>query len=156
MKILRMILIGCLLSSLSSAFLAAQTGNALRLGKWWKNRRISTMLKLSPEQQAKIETLWTQNRQNLIKDKAVLDKRNQDLAAILDQSTIDENEAMATYEGVLSARSKIQRSTFLMRVRIKNILTPEQQRALEEISPRVREARRNPRSESPESILPEP
>jgi Spy/CpxP family protein refolding chaperone len=156
MKILRIILIGYLLSALSPMLQAAQAGNGFRLGKWWKNGQIAAMLKLSAEQQAKIENLWTQNRPNLINEKAVLDKRNQDLAEILRQSTIDENKAMAAYEKVLSARSKIQRSTFLMRVRIKNMLTPEQQRTLEGISPRFRETGRNRGFESPDSDLPEP
>jgi Spy/CpxP family protein refolding chaperone len=156
MKILRMILIVCLLSELSPVLLAAQAGNGFRLGKWWKNGRIAALLKLSPEQQAKIEALWTQNRQNLIEEKATLDKRNEDLSGILGQNTIDENKAMAAYEKVLSVRSEIERSTFLMRVRIKNILTLEQQRTLEEIPPRVQEAIRNRRSESPDATLPEP
>jgi Spy/CpxP family protein refolding chaperone len=156
MKILRTILIGCLFTALSPAFLGAQAGNGFRLGKWWKNGQIAARLKLSPEQQAKIETLWTQNRQSLIDEKAALDKRNQDLSEILGQNSVDENKAMAAYERMLSARSNIQRTTFLMRVRIKNMLTPEQQRTLEEISPRVRETMRNRKSESPDSALPEP
>jgi Spy/CpxP family protein refolding chaperone len=156
MKILRITLLSCLLAALSPGLLAAQGGNGARLGKWWKNGRIAARLKLSPEQQAKIEALWTQNRQNLIEKKAELDKRSKDLSAILAQNTLDEIKTMAAYDGVSSVRSEIERSTFLMRVRIKNILTPEQQRALEEISPRVRQALRNGRSDSPDSVIPEP
>jgi Spy/CpxP family protein refolding chaperone len=156
MKILRIILIGCLLSALSPILQAAQAGNGFRLGKWWKNGQIAAMLKLSPEQQAQIEILWMQNRPNLINEKAALDKLSQHLAEILEQNTVDENKVMAAYEKVLATRSKIDRSTFLMRVRIKNLLTPEQQQTLEEISPRVREGGKNRRSASPDSTLPEP
>jgi len=135
MKILQIALIGCLFAALSPGLSEAQNGNGARLGKWWKNGRIATRLKLSSAQQAKIEALWTQNRRNLIEKKAELDRRNEELSRILMQSDLDETKAMTAYDRVLSARFDIERSTFLMRVRIKNILTPEQQRRLEIIAP---------------------
>lgn len=153
MKIVRIALIGCLFALLSPGSSVAQNGIGARLGKWWKNGRIITRLKLTPAQQAKIEALWTQNRQALIEKKAELDKRREELSAIIAQTTLDETNAMAAYNKLLSARSDIERSTFLMRVRIKNILTPEQQRRLEAISPRVRN---NSESDSSTSDVPEP
>lgn len=156
MKIVRIALIGCLFALLSPGSSVAQNGIGARLGKWWKNGRIITRLKLTPAQQAKIEALWTQNRQALIEKKAELDKRREELSAIIAQTTLDETNAMAAYNKLLSARSDIERSTFLMRVRIKNILTPEQQRRLEAISPRVREALSNGESDSSTSDVPEP
>jgi len=156
MKIVRIALIGCLFALLSPGSSVAQNGIGARLGKWWKNGRIITRLKLTPAQQAKIEALWTQNRQSLIEKKAELDKRRKELSAIIAQNTLDETNAMAAYNKLLSARSDIERSTFLMRVRIKNILTPEQQRRLEAISPRVREALGNSESDSSTSDVPEP
>lgn len=153
MKIVRIALIGCLFALLSPGSSVAQNGIGARLGKWWKNGRIITRLKLTPAQQAKIEALWTQNRQALIEKKAELDKRREELSAIIAQTTLDETNAMAAYNKLLSARSDIERSTFLMRVRIKNILTPDQQRRLEAISPRVRN---NSESDSSTSDVPEP
>jgi Spy/CpxP family protein refolding chaperone len=108
-------------------------------GKWWTNKRVIQELKLSPEQQTKIETLWTQSRKTLIDQKAELEKRQLDLSELLARDTIDEAAALKVFEEVQQARLGLERSTFLMRIQIKNLLAPEQQQKIETIAERLRQ-----------------
>ncbi len=103
-------------------------------GKWWKDRRVIEHLKLTQDQQARIESLWLEDRRNLIDQKAELDKGRVDLAEILSKDSGNESAALRAFEKVQAARAALERSTFLMRLRIKNTLSTEQQQKLEEIS----------------------
>jgi Spy/CpxP family protein refolding chaperone len=145
MKIYRSALLVCCLVALSTGLAAAQDDSPVPLGKWWKSGRIAALLKLTPDQQARIEALWVENRRSLIDKKAELDKRNLDLSEILSRNIPDESTVLAAYDRVLAARSEMERTMFLMRLRIKNVLNLEQQRAIEEISPRVQNAIRGRR-----------
>ena len=107
-------------------------------GKWWKNRQIISQLNLSRPQQDRIEDLWTQNRRILIDKKAELDKRALDLSEILSREVAEEAAALRAYEGVQAAKTEVEREVFLMRIRIKNLLSQQQQRRLEEVANRLR------------------
>jgi Spy/CpxP family protein refolding chaperone len=107
-------------------------------GKWWKNRQVITQLKLTPAQQDQIEALWMQNRKDLIDKKAALDKRTLDLSEILSQEMAEETAALRAYEQVQAAKAEVEREVFLMRIRIKNLLSQQQQRRLEEVANRIR------------------
>lgn len=107
-------------------------------GKWWKNRQIINQLKLTADQQNQIEYLWTQNRRNLIDRKADLDKRTLDLSGILSREFAEEPEALRAYEFVQAARAEMEKEVFLMRIRIKNLLSQPQQRRLQELANRLR------------------
>ncbi len=78
-----------------------------------------------------------QNRRNLIDQKAELERRQLDLAALLAPGTIDESTALKAFDSLQEARLAIERATFLMRLQIKNLLSPEQQQRLETISERL-------------------
>jgi Spy/CpxP family protein refolding chaperone len=109
-------------------------------GKWWKNRQIITQLNLTRPQQDRIEDLWTQNRRILIDKKAELDKCTLDLSEILSLEVAEETAALKAYERVQAARAEVEREVFLMRIRIKNLLSQQQQRRLEEVANRLRGA----------------
>jgi Spy/CpxP family protein refolding chaperone len=107
-------------------------------GKWWKNRQVINQLNLTTDQQSQIEYLWTQNRRILIDKKAELDKRNLDLSEILSQAVAEETAALKAYEQVQAAKAEVEREVFLMRIRIKNLLSLQQQSRLEEVANRLR------------------
>jgi len=110
-------------------------------GKWWNNRRLITALKLSPDQQSRIDALWTQHRRGLIDRKAELEKRQLDLADLLGKDSIDEDAALKAFDRVQEARVALERATFIMRIQIKNLLSPEQQQRLESFSGTLRQQR---------------
>jgi Spy/CpxP family protein refolding chaperone len=123
----------------------AQVGLAdLPPGKWWINRRVIQQLELTREQQQKIESIWMEDRKELIDLKAELDKSQLDLAELIRREVVDEAAALAAFDRVQGARMTLERKTFLMRIRIKNVLTAQQQRRLEELSEMLRRNRNVP------------
>ncbi len=110
-------------------------------GKWWTKRPIIRELNLSPDQQAKIEACWAQRNRSLIGQQQELRKRQQELAELIAKDSVDEAAALKLLEEVQQLRAALERNTFLMRIQIKNLLTPEQQRKTEEIAERLRQQR---------------
>ena len=106
-------------------------------GKWWKNRQVITRLNLTRPQQDRIEDLWMQNRRILIDKKAELDKHALDLSEMLSLEVAEETAALRAYERVQAAKAEVEREVFLMRIRIKNLLSRQQQRRLEEVANRL-------------------
>jgi len=135
------LLVLVMLIGLQGAGIAQGGLGELPPGKWWQNRLAIQQLRLTPEQQQKIEGLWIEDRKALIDQKAELDKLQLDLHGIINQEIIDESAALQVFDAVQRARMELERSTFLMRIRIKNTLTPEQQRKLEVLSDRLRAER---------------
>ena len=107
-------------------------------GKWWVDRRVIQELKLSPDQQAKIEAIWRGNQRTLIDQRAGFQKRQLDLDDLLAKDSVDEEAALKAFDGVAAARRNLERTTFLMRLQIKNLLAAEQQQKLEMIARRLR------------------
>ena len=103
-------------------------------GKWWVNKRFILQLGLSQDQQARIESLWLQNRRNLVAWKSELEKRQLEFADLLGMGSVDETAALRAFDRFQEARLNVERATFLMRLQVKNLLSPEQQQKLEAIS----------------------
>lgn len=110
-------------------------------GTWWKDRRVVEELRLTPEQQGKIEAIWMEHRRRLIDEKAELDRRQLDLSDVLSKEQVDEAAAMKAFEQVQAARAALERTTFGMRIRTKNVLSSEQQQKLDEVAERTRRER---------------
>jgi Spy/CpxP family protein refolding chaperone len=110
-------------------------------GKWWTNTRLIVQLRLSPDQQSRIDGLWTQNRRNLIDLKAEMERRQLDFTELLTKDAIDEEAALKAFDRFQEVKLNIERATFLMRIRIKNQLSAEQQQKLEAISELLRQQR---------------
>ncbi len=136
--------IGCVWIGLLAVFVAegafAQVGwRDMPPGKWWTNKRFILQLRLSPDQQSRIESLWMQNRKNLMEWKSELEKRQLEFTGLLGKNSIDEAAALRAFDRVQEARYNIERATFLMRIQIKNLLSPEQQQRLEAMSEILRQ-----------------
>ena len=61
----------------------------------------------------------------------ILDKM-EDLKAIVGQNDVDEEKTMSLLEEILTVENKIKKAQLLLMVRIKNILSPEQMKILDE------------------------
>jgi Spy/CpxP family protein refolding chaperone len=120
----------------------AQVGlKEMPAGKWWIKRPIIRELNLSLDQQSKIEALWAQRTKSLVGQQEALRKYQQDLTVFLARDTIDDATALKLFDEVQRIRQSLERSTFLMRLQIKNILSPEQRQKLETIAERLRQAK---------------
>ncbi len=139
MKVLKTFFVAFAALALFPSLAAAQAGmRELPPGKWWENRRIINELKLSPEQQNEIDAVWNEGRRRLIDQKAEMEKAQLDMSDALGADTVDEAAALKAFDRMQAARTALERSTLLMRIRIKNALSPEQQVRLEEIAKRLR------------------
>ena len=136
--------IGCVGVGLIAVFMIggayAQGGlKDLPQGKWWTNARVIAELNLSADQRSKIEDLWIQTRRTVIDPKAELEKRQLDLSELLSKDSVDVSAALKAFDRVQEAKLSLERSTFLMRIQIKNLLSPDQQQKLETIAERQRQ-----------------
>lgn len=107
--------------------------------KWWNNKEVIKKLNLSPDQQSKIEAIWTRHRRPLIEEKAEVDRRTLDYEELVAQNPIDETTALMTFDKLHEARTSLERTTFLMRIQILNQLSAEQLQQLEAISALLRQ-----------------
>ncbi len=144
MKVHRTLLVVALCGVLAAGIQAAwaQAGfRELPQGKWWKVPRIVKELGLTSAQQREIEEIWSQNRRNLIDLKAQLDRSHLDLSELLSRYPVDESAALEAFDSAADARQAIEKAALVMRIRIKNLLLPEQQEKFESLSLRLRRAR---------------
>ncbi len=108
-------------------------------GKWWKDPKVIQELNLTPEQQDRIEAIFRKNRKMLIDQKAQLDKCRVDVEEALSKTSVDEASALAAFDALQTARRQVERTMFVMRLQIKNLLLPEQQKKLEAVAERLRQ-----------------
>jgi len=132
------VLIGLLMLSAATTTISAQDLKEPP-GKWWKNPRVIQLLNLTSDQQDKIESIFRKYRRDLIDQKAQLDRCRVDLDDMLSQSSVDETAALGVFDRLQAARRLVERTTFLMRMQIKNLLSAEQQKKLEEVAARLRQ-----------------
>jgi Spy/CpxP family protein refolding chaperone len=107
--------------------------------KWWNNKEVIKRLNLSPDQQSKIEAIYTRFRRSLIDEKAEVDRRTLDYEELVTKNPIDETAALMAFDKLHEARTSLERSTFLMRIQILNQLSAEQLQQLEAISELLRQ-----------------
>jgi Spy/CpxP family protein refolding chaperone len=110
-------------------------------GKWWTNKSVINRLNLSLDQRSKIEDVWMQSRRNLIDQQAEVEKRQLDLEETVGKDQIDEKAALKALERFQEAKANLEQNTMLMRIRIKNLLTPDQQQKLQAVAEALRQQR---------------
>jgi len=138
MNVLPRVLIGLSMLAIAATLISAQD---LKVppGKWWQDPRVIQHVNLTPDQQDKIESIFRKNRRDLVDQRAQLDKCRIDLDDLLSKSSVDETAALGVFERLQAARLQVERTTFIMRMQIKNLLSAEQQKRLEEAADRLRQ-----------------
>lgn len=147
MNALTRVLIGLSMLSVTAIAISAQDLKEPP-GKWWKDPRVIQQLNLTPEQQDKIESIFRKNRRDMIDQKAQLDRCRVDLDDMLSRSSVDETAALGVFDRLQAAREQVERTTFVMRMQIKNLLSAEQQKKLEEVAARLRQQQKSNRPPS--------
>jgi Spy/CpxP family protein refolding chaperone len=95
--------------------------------KWWNSPRIIKELGLTPQQVHKIETIWNENRKNLIGLRAEHDKLQVDMDELVSRPAADEAALRSMVDQLFRAKAEVEKATLIMRLRIRDVLTPEQQ-----------------------------
>src|SRR5512140_3122961 len=101
-------------------------------GKWWKRPRIVERLKLKPDQQERLDEIFSKNRRSFIDLKADVDRRAVDLEELLTKKGSDPARIFAATDALEQAKAKLGKTRTMMIVEMKGVLSDEQwQRILE-------------------------
>jgi len=106
------------------------------LGKWWKNSTIVREVGLKDSQIEKIEQVFLSHREALGSLNGKVRQAEKQLKPILDADKPDEAKVRAQLDQVLAARNDLERENSMMMLAIRNALTLDQWKRLQEIQSR--------------------
>ncbi len=102
------------------------------LGKWWKRPRVVEALKITPEQQDKLEAIFSKNRRNFVDLRADVERRSIDLDELLSKKDSDPKKVASASDALEQAKSRLGKARTMMVYEMKTVLTDDQwQRILE-------------------------
>jgi Spy/CpxP family protein refolding chaperone len=110
-------------------------------GKWWENPRLVSHIGLSEEQQGQIREVVFAYARSMIDLKAEVDKAGLDLANTVDQQDFSPEPVRAAFAVFQTARQKLENERFEMLLEVRQLITYEQWRKIEEIKQRVKHDR---------------
>jgi len=119
----------------------AATDFDLLPGKWWEDQRVASRIGLTEEQQGQIRDVVFAHARRMIDLKADVDKAGLDLASSVDQRVFDPAPVRAAYAVFQTARQKLENERFEMLLEVRQVLTYEQWRKIEEIKRRMQQMR---------------
>jgi len=118
-------------------------------GKWWENPRFVEHIGLTDAQQAQIREIVFAYARRMIDLKADVDKAGLDLAASVDQEEFDPAPVRAAHAVFQTARRKLENERFEMLLEVRQVLTYEQWRKIEEAKKRIQQNRPEQRRPGP-------
>ncbi len=88
-------------------------------GKWWRMPEVASELKISSDEQAKLDDLYYKHRNQMIDHKSELKKAQILLEWSIEKEKLDESACKDQFQNVLEARNKLstERYNFLIEVR---------------------------------------
>ena len=88
-------------------------------GKWWRMPEVASELKISSDEQAKLDDLYYKHRNQMIDHKSELKKEQISLEWFIEKEKLDEAACKDQFQKVLEARNKLstERYNFLIEVR---------------------------------------
>ena len=95
-------------------------------GKWWKRPVVVESLKLSTEQQERLDEVFMKNRRTFVDLKADVDRRTIDLEDLLASRDVDSRKVAAASEALEQARGRLGKARTMMVVEMRGILTEVQ------------------------------
>jgi Spy/CpxP family protein refolding chaperone len=102
------------------------------LGKWWKRPKVVERLKIKPEQQERLDEIFSKNRRAFIDLKADVDRRSVDLEELLAKKDSEPARIVGATDAFEQAKARLGKTRTLMIVEMKGVLSEEQwQRILE-------------------------
>jgi Spy/CpxP family protein refolding chaperone len=121
--------------------LAVATEFDLPPGRWWENQRLVEHIGLTEEQQSEIREIVFAYARRMIDLKAEVDKAGLDLANTVDQVDFDPAPVRAAYTVFQKARQRLENERFEMLLEVRQVLTYDQWRQIEEIKQRMQQNR---------------
>jgi Spy/CpxP family protein refolding chaperone len=95
-------------------------------GKWWKRPAIVEGLKLTAEQQERLDEVFAKNRRAFVDLKADVERRTIDLEDLLLAKDVDPKKVAAASDALEQARGRLGKARTMMVVDMRGILTEAQ------------------------------
>jgi Spy/CpxP family protein refolding chaperone len=142
----------------TASALAQQGGPMMPKGKWWRMQEVAKQLKLTTEQQTKLDAIFNASSSDLIDLKADVDKLGIELRSQLEKSQSARKDVLAVAQRLGVARSKLFEREIGMMVDMKAVLNDDQwdmlREKLEQRAERMREGMREPGPDGPDRPRP--
>lgn len=112
--------------------LALAAGSALAqmpevpLGNWWKRPRVVEQLRLTPDQQQRLDDVFAKKRRSFIDLKADVERRSLDVEELLAKKDADPKRVATAVDALEEAKGRLGRARTMMIVEMKNVLTADQ------------------------------
>lgn len=103
------------------------------LGRWWKNSEIAKEISLSEQQVLKIELSFQDHRLQLIDLNADVQRNEARLQPLMEADQVDKAKISAQLDQLLAARSRLEKANMMMMISIREVLSVEQWKKLEDI-----------------------
>jgi Spy/CpxP family protein refolding chaperone len=123
----------CLLSVNAFGFISGEIHY-----KWWKNPRIKEEMELTDKQVEAIEEVFSSYREQIIIFQRELNKEEAELLNVLRKPECSRDEVMEITDHIEDMKATLTRIKIEMYLKIKNVLTPQQQTTLHNIKERYR------------------
>ncbi len=123
MKKLILITLVCLFSISGICFAASQAEDMnLPGGKWWRLPKIVKELKLSSEEQKKLDGLFVASRRKMIDLKNNVEKKKFELETSLENVNFDESSCTTLFKKLQNARTSLAEEQFGFVVEVRKLL----------------------------------
>lgn len=115
------------------------------LNKWWQDEKIKAELRLSAEQSARIEEIFTPSFAKMTDKYAELGRREEQLSNLISGNDVTEAQLLKEADQVEALRSSLSKERTLMLFRMRRVLSAEQRIKLLEIQKAQERERRGGR-----------
>lgn len=95
-------------------------------GKWWKRPRVVEQLGLQPDQQERLDEIFSKNRRAFIDLRAEVERRQLDLEELLAKRDADPKRVAAASEALEQARARLGKARTMLVVEMRGVLTDQQ------------------------------
>jgi len=131
MKKLAIIIALCVLT-LSGTAMAGNSGNGPTIpgGKWWRMPMLTQKLNVTVEEQGKLDSLFVQNRRQMIDLKSSVSKEVLELEEALDKKLFDDAECMDRFKKLQTARANLAAERFKYLLEVRKLLGNERYQQL--------------------------
>jgi len=101
--------------------------------KFWNNSEIATKINLTDQQKQQLETTFTNYRLKLIDQRAAVQREEVKLEPLVQSDKLDESAITRQIDALISARGQLERTTAMMGVDIRKVLSTDQWKQLKEL-----------------------
>jgi periplasmic protein CpxP/Spy len=101
--------------------------------KFWNDSEIATKINLTDQQKQQLESSFTNYRLKLIDQRAAVEREEVKLEPLLQSDRLDESAITHQIDALIAARGQLEKTTAMMGVDIRKVLTTDQWKQLKEL-----------------------